>query len=181
MGVRLGRGWGGRGGPGESGAAALLSEAIKAYSENNLETAESQLSAAVSAGARSSEVEAWKQKIRDAKVAAEGAARAAAASASTQIPDEPGTGTDDPDGTTPPEAPGDDKPGTTPPEADPDKVVEAKPAPKKPEPAEREESAEEPEEKGLGLQTIMMIVAGVLIIVTLLAKMFVKTPEEEEE
>ena len=161
-------------------AAAILASAFKSHSEGQFSEAATQLSLASSAGAKGEAIKQLGEDIRSARKAADDAAKAAADAAAAAAADAllnppdgtPGT----PDGTTPPDGTkpaGDPKVATDPTDPKAKDPVEAKPEPRK--------RKAEKEDEGLGIQKILMIVAGLLLVVTLIAKVFIKPSEEEDE
>jgi hypothetical protein len=158
-------------------AAGLLASAFQSYSAGQFSEAAVQLSLASSAGAKGEAIKQLGEDIRGARKAADDAAKAAAEAAAdaaaAALLNPLGGTAETPDGTTPPDG--------TKPTGDPKAATDPKakdPAEAKPEPPKRKA---EKKKEGLGMQKILMILAGLLLVVTLIAKVFIKPSEEEKE
>lgn len=156
-------------------AANLLANAFQSYSAGKLSQAAAQLSLATSAGVRGDVVQQLSDDISNARKAADAAALAAAAAAATAIPTPAAT-------PTPPDSP-EDKPAMENPDA-----AEDKPAMKSPDAAKTATATEnattdvahsaEEEKDGISLQKMIMLIVGLLLVITVLAKVFIKPSDK---
>ncbi len=172
-------------------ATVLLAAAFTNFSAGKLSDAASKLVLATSAGAKGNAVKKLGENIRAAEKAAKEAAEAAANAAvadNTQDPEDP-ENPGDPEDPADPEAPA--KTGTggeEPPAKEPTKEpADGDATGPTPDPAQdagdgtdRPEKKKKKDEGGIGLQQILLIVAGILVVVTLLAKIFVKPADDED-
>ncbi len=151
--------------------AKMLAEAFHDLADNKLNSAQSKLDIAKTNGASGDVIKDLEGKIDAGKKAARAAAAEAAAKAENENPptegEDPKTGKIERKPSSPKkpkQATGNEKPA-----ADPDAGQSAP------------ESVTQDESGGMSFQTLLLILAGALLVVTIVAKVFLKSPEEKTQ
>ena len=155
-------------------AAKMLAEAFQDLAENKLSSAQSKLDNAKTNGAGGEVINDLTEKIDAGRKAARAAAAAAAAAAAEAENEKPEAGDNDP-------KPGKD--GRKPSNSKTTRGAASNEEPAASNGADQSDPVSVPQEEsgGLSFQLMISLLAGVLIIVTLVAKKFVKSPEKETQ